>query len=165
MQVRGYKCVTRNTWTMRNKGSFCQLCFCQIHMTRVTRKLVQNMVIQELSWWKGSQAYQLGKVFSEWLSNLWLFWYQIYSSSSIRSNFTHVQRPKYCQYFEPRRGLFSRDTRHIVYELSLFKGTFGGPKCTIPIPVKVWQSPVGKQAVPPQQKAYNFWSHVLGNKK
>ena len=73
---------------------------------------VQNIVIHELSWQKCSQAHQPGKFFSEWLSDFWLFWYQINCSSSNRTHFTHVWRPKNCPFFEPRRGLFSRDTRH-----------------------------------------------------
>ncbi len=76
---------------------------------------VQNIVIPELLWWKCIQAHQPGKYFSGWLSNFRLFWYQIYCSSSIRTNFTQVLRPKNCQYFQPRRGLFSRD-HHKVHQ-------------------------------------------------
>ena len=71
---------------------------------------VQNIAIHELLCWMRFQAHKPAKYFSDWLSNSWLFCYQIYCSSSSRNNFMQIWRPKNCQYFEPWRGLFSRDT-------------------------------------------------------
>ncbi len=78
---------------------------------------VHNWVIHELAWWKGSQVYQPVKLFSEWLANFLLIWQQIYHSGSNRTDFMTVFRPKNCQNFEPWRGLFSRDMRHMFWLL------------------------------------------------
>ncbi len=50
-----------------------------------------------------------------------LFWYQravsiisLYCSSSNRTNFTQVWKPKNCPFFGPWRGLFSHDTHHMI---------------------------------------------------
>ncbi len=64
---------------------------------------------------RDSQAYHPEKLFSDWLTNFWLFWYQMYHSGSKRAEFTKVWRPEYCQKFEPRRGLFSHDMRNVIY--------------------------------------------------
>ena len=39
---------------------------------------VHNLFIHDPACQKGSQAYQPEKLFSEWLTNFWLFWYQIH---------------------------------------------------------------------------------------
>ena len=74
---------------------------------------VHNWVVHNLSYWKCLQAYQSEKLFSGWLTNFRLFWYQTEPSRSSRRDFTKLWRPKTWPNFEPWTGLFSRDTRHM----------------------------------------------------
>ena len=83
---------------------------------------VHNWVIHDLAWWKGSGVYQPEKLFSEWLTDVLLLWYQIYHSGSKRTDFTKVFRPKNCHNFEPRRGLLSHDMRHLCLKVRSPRG-------------------------------------------
>ena len=108
-QLPSWACITFISTTTLIHSAY-DSCHEKIDLFRV-----HNWVIHDLVWWKGSRVYQQEHLFSEWLTNFLLFWYQIYHSGSNRTDFTKVLRPKNYQNFEPRRGLFSRDTRHMCY--------------------------------------------------
>ncbi len=95
----------------------CPLCPYDSCHEKIDHIRVQNWVINDHPRWKGARVYQPEKLFSGWLTDFLLFWYQIYRSGSNRTNFTKVLRPKNCQNSEPQRGLLSRDTRHIFTSL------------------------------------------------
>ena len=81
---------------------------------------VQKMVVHILSWWACCQVYQTEGLFHERWPNFWLFWYQIYDSTSNRTNFTQFWRPENYQFFKPWTGQFSCDTRQMTFYMKIF---------------------------------------------
>ncbi len=91
------------------------------YMTRVTRKWTSSgfrtLLYLELSWWKYCQAHQPVNI----------------------TNFTQVWIPKNCQFFKPRRGLFSHDMRHMPCMREQIPIEFEGRKCLYECtPVTSW---------------------------